>query len=221
MRARVTLVADAFNPLRSMQVVEVDRPVTIRAFLDGRGIAEFPVPTICLKNGRPLLRRHWAGTIIDHDDIVAFVAQPLGGGGGSGGKNPLTTVLMVAVNRQSTRPANRTNSWRILMICSNRDRNRSASAFDPRMNGGFIIPSALPARRMESRPERAEKSEFYRWEFAGFQGVNSANPANTIILTKAETSLGGGLQRSSQTTKYMSDIAAIFINQRCNKCLTC
>ncbi len=97
MRARVTLVADAFNPLRSMQVVEVDRVVTIRAFLDGRGIDEFPVPTICLRNGRPLLRRHWAGTVIEHDDIVAFVAQPLGGGGSGGGKNPLTTVLMVAV----------------------------------------------------------------------------------------------------------------------------
>lgn len=53
---------------------------------------------------------------------------------------------------------------------------------------------------MESRPERAEKSEFRRWEFAGFQGVNPANPANTITLTKAETSLGGGLQRSSPTT---------------------
>ena len=55
------------------------RPMTIRAFLDGRGIDEFPVPTICLKNGRPLLRRHWAGTVIDHDNIVTFVAQPLGG----------------------------------------------------------------------------------------------------------------------------------------------
>ncbi|EME69942.1 hypothetical protein H261_11074 [Paramagnetospirillum caucaseum] len=97
MRARVTLVADAFNPLRSMQVVEVSEHLTIRTFLDGRGIKEFPVPTICLRNGRPLLRRDWAGTVIDHDNIVAFIAQPLGGGGGGGGKNPLTTVLMVAV----------------------------------------------------------------------------------------------------------------------------
>jgi hypothetical protein len=39
---------------------------------------------------------------------------------------------------------------------------------------------------MESRPGREEKSEFRRWEFAGFQGVSLAKPANTITLVPAE-----------------------------------
>jgi len=59
-----------------------------------------------------------------------------------------------------------------------------------------------PTERVESRPERAGKSEFRRWEFAGFQGANPANPANTITLAQAGTRMGGWLQRSSRTTRY-------------------
>lgn len=51
-------------------------------------------PTICLKSGQPVLRADWAVTKIE--GAIIFVALPQGGGGG-GGKNPLRTVLMIAV----------------------------------------------------------------------------------------------------------------------------
>lgn len=51
-------------------------------------------PIICLKNGQPVLRSDWAATKIE--GAIIFVALPQGGGGG-GGKNPLRTVLMIAV----------------------------------------------------------------------------------------------------------------------------
>lgn len=90
-------VANAFRPERARAVRQVDAPMTVRAWLDGQGIAEFPVPTICLFNGEPLMRAGWAETVIGQGDVCAFVALPHGGGGGGGGKNPLRTVLSIAV----------------------------------------------------------------------------------------------------------------------------
>jgi hypothetical protein len=66
----------------------------IRQWLQTQGVAEFDVPTICIKDGAPVLRADWATTRID--GILIFVTLPQGGGGG-GGKNPLRTVLMIAV----------------------------------------------------------------------------------------------------------------------------
>jgi len=45
------------------------------------------------------------------------------------------------------------------------------------MIGGFIVPSALPAKRMESQPLGGEKRQNRKTHFAGFQGVNPPNPA--------------------------------------------
>ncbi len=44
-----------------------------------------------------VLRESWPATLIDDGDIVTFVALPHGGGGGGGGKNPLKTVLSIAL----------------------------------------------------------------------------------------------------------------------------
>ena len=68
------------------------------AALDAHGIAEFERPTICLRNGEPVLRADWPVLQICASDVVIFVSLPQGGGGGGGGgKNPLRTVLMIAV----------------------------------------------------------------------------------------------------------------------------
>ncbi|MDP6883301.1 MAG: phage tail protein, partial [Rhodospirillales bacterium] len=75
----------------------VARPVTIADWLDKREIGEFQRPTICLHNGQALLRADWDTTVIGDGDVVAFVALPHGGGGGGGGKNPLKTVLSIAL----------------------------------------------------------------------------------------------------------------------------
>ncbi|MEO5338553.1 MAG: phage tail protein, partial [Magnetospirillum sp. WYHS-4] len=97
--ATVVMVRNALRPERDRQVMAVAKPVTIRGWLDGQGIAEFSQPTICLVNGRAVLRAEWALLVIHAGDVVCFVALPHGGGGGGGGggKNPLRTVLMVAV----------------------------------------------------------------------------------------------------------------------------
>lgn len=90
----VVMVRNALRPERDRSVMPVLKPVTIRGWLDGQGIAEFSQPTICLVNGRAVLRAEWAVLVIRSGDVVCFVALPHGGGGG---KNPLRTVLMVAV----------------------------------------------------------------------------------------------------------------------------
>lgn len=52
-------------------------------------------PTLVLKNGKPVLMAERSVTLIDAGDVIALVSLPQGGGGG--GKNPLQTVLMIAV----------------------------------------------------------------------------------------------------------------------------
>jgi hypothetical protein len=76
-------------------VLPVARLVSVRDWLDGEGIVEFDRPTICLHNGQALLRADWSATVIADGDVMSFVALPHGGGGG--GKNPLKTVLSIAL----------------------------------------------------------------------------------------------------------------------------
>ena len=97
MLAAVVMMNNPFRPERGRDVTSVARPVSVRGWLDGQGIAEFDRPTICLHNGQALLRAGWDSTVIGDGDVVTFVALPHGGGGGGGGKNPLKTVLSIAL----------------------------------------------------------------------------------------------------------------------------
>lgn len=94
-QSAVIMLRNPFKP--SQREVMVAHPnQTIRQWLGTQGIAEFDQPTICIKNGNPVLRGYWAVTPID--GAVIFITLPQGGGGGGGGgKNPLRTVLMIAV----------------------------------------------------------------------------------------------------------------------------
>lgn len=94
-QSAVVLLRNPFQP--SQREVMVAHPgQTIRQWLGNQGIAEFDQPTVCIKNGTPVLRADWAVTPID--GVVLFITLPQGGGGGGGGgKNPLRTVLMIAV----------------------------------------------------------------------------------------------------------------------------
>lgn len=93
-QSAVVMLRNPFQP--SQREVMVTHPSqTIRQWLDKKGIAEFDQPTVCIKNGAAVLRGDWAVTQID--GLVIFIALPQGGGGGGGGKNPLNTVLMIAV----------------------------------------------------------------------------------------------------------------------------
>ena len=96
MPGTVVMLHNPFRPERDRDVFAVAEPVSIREWLGEQGISEFECPTICLHNASPVLRGCWDDTFVSEGDVVAFIPLPQGGGGG-GGKNPLRTVLMLAV----------------------------------------------------------------------------------------------------------------------------
>ena len=96
MPGTVVMLRNPFRPERDREVIVVAEPLSIREWLGERGIDEFECPTICLCNAEPLLRGRWDETLIGEGDLVVFVPLPQGGGGGDG-KNPLRTILMLAV----------------------------------------------------------------------------------------------------------------------------
>ena len=89
----VIWMRNPFEP-SDRQVSHVFGSPTIAQWMSRDGI-ELDQPTLILKNGQPVLMAHRAVTPIDAGDVVALVTLPQGGGGG--GKNPLRTVLMIAV----------------------------------------------------------------------------------------------------------------------------
>ena len=95
MSACVVMISDPFKTEQGRSVVPVTHALSVRDWLNEQGIVEFQNPTLCQHNGLSVLRADWSNTIIRDGDIVTFLPLPLGGGGG--GKNPLRTVLMIAV----------------------------------------------------------------------------------------------------------------------------
>ena len=95
MTGTVVMLRNPFRPESDREAIAVAEPVTIREWLGEHGIEEFERPTICLRNASPVLRDHWDETLIADGNLVVFVPLPQGGGGG--GKNPLRTILMLAV----------------------------------------------------------------------------------------------------------------------------
>lgn len=89
----VIWMRNPFEP-SDRQVSHVFGSPTIAQWMIRDGV-ELDQPTLILKNGQPVLMAHRAVTPIDAGDVVALVTLPQGGGGG--GKNPLRTVLMIAV----------------------------------------------------------------------------------------------------------------------------
>ena len=109
MTGTVVMLHNPFRPDRDREAIAVAEPLSIREWLDRRGIREagtgeaqtgrrqdwFDRPTICLRNGSPVPRGRWDETEIGENDLIVFVPLPQGGGGG--GKNPLRTILLLAV----------------------------------------------------------------------------------------------------------------------------
>ncbi len=94
----VVRVTNAFDHANGRTVMAVDVPMSVRAWLDEQGVAEFDRPTVCIYNGQALMRADWSVATICPGDVVVFVTLPHGGGGGGGGgKSPLKTVLSIAI----------------------------------------------------------------------------------------------------------------------------
>lgn len=93
------VVAHMSNPFDASEckTALIEQPITVRAWLDAEGIEEFNQPTFCLFNGDALMRAEWPQRMIGQGDIVTFVAMPHKTGGGGGGKNPLSTILTIAI----------------------------------------------------------------------------------------------------------------------------
>ena len=89
MRAEVIRLPNPFDPAHR-EVAVLRRPLRIRRLVpQGR-------PVLALLNGRPILRAGWRRRLRDGDRL-AVVFLPRGGGGGSGGSNPLRLVLSLAL----------------------------------------------------------------------------------------------------------------------------
>ena len=71
---------------------------SVSAFLE-RAEWQFKLPTICVYNGQPLMRKDWETTTISAPDNIVFYSKPHGGGGNSGNKarTVLSLVAMVAL----------------------------------------------------------------------------------------------------------------------------
>jgi sulfur carrier protein ThiS len=62
---------------------------TVADWMRSQSITEFPLPTVCLVNGQPLLRKAWPLRPLAAHDVVVFVSLPGGGGGGGGSNVPV------------------------------------------------------------------------------------------------------------------------------------
>lgn len=71
----------------------VEEGSSLYHWMEQQGISEFHHPTLCLLEDRPLLRAEWSHPL-QADQTLILITLPQGGGEG---KNPLRTILMVAV----------------------------------------------------------------------------------------------------------------------------
>ena len=104
--------ANPFDPV-TRQEFTVTRPVTVRRLLrqrkglrhatgvrpikhmGNRRVREFSRPTICLFNGRPLLRAQWSKVTVGAGDVCTFVTQLEGGN--NTGKMIASIVIAIAI----------------------------------------------------------------------------------------------------------------------------
>jgi hypothetical protein len=100
MTASVVIVTNPFEPIASRSVHAIAAGTTVGALLLDCGIAEeswAAGPEIRIGTD-PVLADVYALRVIGEGDIVTVIRWPMGGGGGGGGgKNPLRTVLTIAV----------------------------------------------------------------------------------------------------------------------------
>lgn len=101
MHATLIQITNPFRPQLGRQVAVIRRRNRIMTLLQRRGLAcragdgtiRLSSPFFVLLNGEPLLQRDWKRCIED-GDLLAVVAVPKDGGGGS---NPLQIIAMIAV----------------------------------------------------------------------------------------------------------------------------
>jgi hypothetical protein len=58
---------------------------------------DFNLPTICVRDGAPVMRKDWATTTVSSRDNIVFYSKPFGPGGGGGGSKWKMVVGLVAL----------------------------------------------------------------------------------------------------------------------------
>lgn len=76
--ATIVEITNPFEPYKDTAVHQHGGGITIAAWLQIRfpGFLEFARPTVCLLDGRPILRAQWPTTIVKADSVVNFVTLP-------------------------------------------------------------------------------------------------------------------------------------------------
>ena len=82
--------------INTKEICTVTECMSVRSWVNQHVGSDFHAPTICIYQGKPLLRAEWETTIIYAD--VVFIPLPLGGGGGGGGKNVMAMIGMAIVS---------------------------------------------------------------------------------------------------------------------------
>ncbi len=82
---------------QTREVFEVANGTSLHNVMKRRNpeTGNWPVPTICIFGGQPVLREDWKRILLRGDDVAVFAELPMGGGGG--GSNPMQIVFMAAV----------------------------------------------------------------------------------------------------------------------------
>ena len=99
MRATCVVVRNPFDPRASASVHDIASGRSVAALLDDCGIppGKWGAGADIIIGGEPVDPGVYAVRVIRPGEFVTVSARMMGGGGGGGGKNPLRTVLTIAV----------------------------------------------------------------------------------------------------------------------------
>lgn len=92
MHATFVHARNPFHPWKDRTVAPIRRRIKVATAVR-RYAVDLSRPTVCLLNGRALVRAEWGRTTVRDGDVLAFVTLPQGGGG----SNPLRIILMIAL----------------------------------------------------------------------------------------------------------------------------
>jgi len=139
---------------------------SIASFLE-RADWDFHLPTICVRNGLPVMRKEWQTTTITGRDRVLFYSRPYGGG--SGASKAMEVGALVAVIALSAFAP-----WAAGAMFASGTFGYFATVAGITLAGGYLISTFLLPKPASN--DSAPISQLYTLTASG----NTANPFQTI-----------------------------------------
>lgn len=141
---------------------------TVADFLD-RAEWNFNLPTICVVNGMPVLRRDWATTTMTHRDNILFYSKPHGSGGSStSGKLKAVGAIVGMIALAAFAP------WAAGALFTAGTFGFYATVSAITLLGGLLISTFLNSK--SSNQDQQQVSQIYSLSASG----NTATPYQTI-----------------------------------------